>query len=161
MAILVKNGRIVLAESIAARPIHLAWGEGDGQWLNNVPPEDVNATALQGEVARRLATQVGYVLPDVTGNIELPNGNRYRLSQTSTNHLYARTQFDYTDGVGAAIRNIAIFVGTEVVGGLPPGQQYFTPAQVSNPGRMLHLEHFPPIFRGSNERESFEVVITF
>lgn len=159
MAILPKSGRVVIADSIVARPIHLAWGSGDGSWVTP-PPEDNNATALTAELARRTATEVGYVTPSPTGEITLPSG-RYARSVTPTNHLYVRTQFDFEDGQDSTIREIGVFVGTEVQGGLPMGQQYFTPGQIVNPGRLLHIEHLAPIIRMLTIRESFEIVVSF
>jgi hypothetical protein len=160
MSILVDAGRVAIAESIALRPIHLAWGSGDGAWVTP-PAESLAATALQTEIGRRTATEVAYVTPDPGGNIVLPNDAVFTRSVTPTNHLYVRTAFDFEDGLSEVIREIAIFVGTVTVGGLPPGQEYFTPAQVTGQGRMLSLENIGPIYRSPAIRESFEVVITF
>jgi len=160
MPILTKSGRIVIAEAIALRHVHCAWGRGDGAWTTSPPPEDSEATALIDEVGRRTADQVAYVVPDNAGDIVLPNGT-FSISPTPTRHLYVRTKFGYTDAPTSIIREMAVFVGTTTVAGLPPGQRYFVPSEISNPGRMLHLEHFQPIYRSGVIEESFEVVITF
>lgn len=160
MAVLAKSGRVVIAESIAARAIHAAWGTGDGSWTAVVPPEDVNASALMNEVGRHSVTAISYVTPNVAGEIVLPTG-AFTASGTATNHLYVRVSFDFADATGLVIREMGLFVGSTMVGGLPGGQTYFLPAQVATPGRLLHLEHFEPIFRSPAIRESFEVVITF
>lgn len=159
MPILTKSGRVVIAESIAVRPLHLAWGAGDGAWITP-PAEDVNATALEDEVGRRTATEVAYVVADVAGDIVLPTGT-FSRSLTPTNNLYVRTAFDFADASSSVIREIGIFVGSTMVGGLPGGQQYFIPAEVATPGRLLHTENLGPIYRSPAIRESFEVVITF
>lgn len=159
MPILTKSGRVVIAESIAVRPIHLAWGTGDGAWMMP-PPENADATTLINEVGRRVATEVAYVLPDEAGEIVLPNGT-FARSVTPTKNLYVRVAFEFNEAPSSVIREIALFSNTAVASGLPPGQQYFTPAQVSSPGRMLHLENIAPIYRSPAIRESFEVVITF
>lgn len=159
MPILTKSGRIAIAESIAARPIHVAWGTGDGTWITP-PAEDADATALMGEVGRRTASEVAYVVPDVAGDIELPTG-RFTRSLTPTNNLFVHTQFEFTDASSNVIREIGIFVGTETDSGLPPGQTYFVPSEVTDPGRLLHLENLAPIFRSPAVRESFDVVIIF
>ena len=159
MAILPQSGRVTIAESILERPIHLAWGAGDGSWVTP-PPEDDNATALTTELARRTATELAYVLPSPTGDIILPSG-RYVRSVNPTKYIYVRTQFDFADAENQTIREIAVFVGTEVQSGLPAGQQYFVPSEIVNPGRLLHIEHLAPIIRSINIRESFEVVINF
>lgn len=159
MPILTKSGRVVMAESISSRPVHIAWGTGDGAWTTTVPPENVDAVALMSEVGRRTAT-IGFVTPNEAGDIVLPNGT-FSASATPTNHLYMKAKFTFGDASSAVIREIALFVGTEVIPGLPAGQEYFTPAEVAAPGRMLHLEHFVPIFRSSAIEETFEVVVTF
>lgn len=160
MPILAKSGRVVIAESIAARSIHVAWGIGDGDWTTTVPPENADATTLINEVGRRTADEVAFVVPDPAGLIVLPTGT-FSLSPSPTNHLYIRTRFTFTDAPSSVIREIAAFVGSVPVGGLPVGQRYFTPAQIADPGRLLHVEHFQPIYRSSAIEESFEIVITF
>ncbi len=160
MPILTKSGRVVIAESIAARPIHLAWGIGDGAWTTTVPAEDSDDTALISEVGRREATEVAYVELDVDGDIVLPTGT-YSRSVTPTNNLFISTNFDFLDGGSSVIREIAIYVGSVMIGGLPGGQKYFVPAEVDEQGRLLHLEHFQPIYRSPAIRENFETVITF
>lgn len=159
MPILTKSGRVCIAESITLRAVHLAWGTGDGAWVSP-PSENPNATALLAEVGRRTANVVGYVEPDVTGEIVLPTGN-FTVSVTPTNSLLVTVNFDFADASSAVIREFGIFVGTETDVGLPGGQRYFTPGQVTDPGTLLHLENIAPIYRSPAIRESFQVVITF
>lgn len=160
MAILPQSGRVVIADSIIERPIHLAWGIGDGSWTTP-PPEDDAATALTAEVGRRTATEKAFVTPSPTGDIILPNGARFTRSATPTKWLYVRTQFDFADAESTTIREIALFVGTTVQVGLPSGQEYFTPDQIVSPGRLLHLENKEPMIRTITIRESFEIVVAF
>lgn len=159
MPILTNSGRVVIAESIAARPVHLAWGSGNGSWVTP-PSEDSNATALLNEIGRREATEVGYAVPDAGGDIILPTGT-FSRSLTPTNHLLVVTNFDFADAQSSVIREVAIFVGSTMVGGLPIGQKYFVPAEVATPGRLMHIENIAPIFRSPAIRENFEIVITF
>lgn len=163
MPILTKSGRVAIAESIAARAVHLAWGTGDGGWITP-PSEDPDQTALRVEVGRRVASEVAYAVPVTNpgdpAEIELPTG-RFNRSATPTNHLLVAANFQFADAPSSVIREIAIFSNTTLVGGLPVGQQYFAPADVSDPGRMVHLENIAPIFRSPAIRESFEIVITF
>lgn len=160
MAILTKSGRVVIAESIASRPVHIAWGTGDGSWTTP-PGESIIATNLLNEVGRRLATVVGFVVPDVNGAIVMPNGTKFTLSGTPTSNLYVTAEFDFVDASSSVIREAAIMVGTEIVAGLPAGQKYFTPDQVTNPGRLLQIEYFEPIFRSPAVRETYQAVIEF
>lgn len=160
MAILTKSGRVVIAESIAARAVHFAWGTGDGSW-DAPPTESVASTGLLNEVGRRVATVVGFVVADVAGTIILPNGGRFSLSATPTSNLYVKAEFDFTDAQSSVIREAAVFVGTQVFAGLPSGQKYFTPDQVTNVGRLLQIENFAPIYRSPAIRETFQTVIEF
>lgn len=161
MPILTGSGRVVMAQSIALRPIHLAWGPGDGSWTTNPPAEDIHATTVTGEYGRHVATLVGYVTPDEAGAIIIPDVGRFTVSGTPTNCLHIRTDFDFDDASSSEVRQIGLFVGTVLVGGLPGGQKYFIPAEVSDPGRLLQLENIPIIYRSSAIEESFETVIQF
>ena len=51
MATLPMSGRAAIASAISKRPLHVAWGSGDGAWLVP-PPENSTATALQSELGR-------------------------------------------------------------------------------------------------------------
>ena len=55
----------------------------------------------------------------------------------------------------------AVFVGTQVAAGLPPGQRLFVPSEIADPGVLLLIEHSPPIVRQASTRETFEFVLTF
>lgn len=159
MPILTKSGRVVIAESIAARPIYLAWGTGNGSWT--VPPtESVNAVALLSEIGRRIATEVAFAVPDVAGDIVLPTG-RFTRSVTPTNFLYVNTVYDFADASSSVIREVGVFVGATMSSGLPVGKKYFVPADYVLPGRMLHLENMAPIYRSPAIRPSFEIVVAF
>lgn len=159
MATFPNSGRIALAESIANETLHLAWGTGDGSWTTP-PTEDANATALLNEVGRRTVSAVSYVTPSDTGEIVLPDGGKFTASVSHTRHLLLTINFDYPDASSSVIRELAVFIGTQVAAGLPIGQQYFTPGQVTNPGRMLHLENIAPLYRSPAIAQSFQIVIT-
>lgn len=159
MPILTKSGRVVIAESISLRPIHLAWGTGDGAW-ETPPAEDADAVTVLNEIGRRTASSVSFVEPDEAGDIVLPTGT-FIASATPTNHLLVVTNFEFTDAQSSIIRNVGIFVGSTMVGGLPEGQRYFVPAEVATPGRLMHLENIAPIFRSPAIRENFQIVISF
>lgn len=159
--ILTASGRITIADSISRRPLHIAWGTGDGAWVS-APSENPTATALLNEVGRRTVTQCLFVVPDSAGSIDTGSG---KLSPSPgnapTNNLYVKANFDFADASGSVIREAAVFVGTQVAAGLPGGQQYFTPGQITDPGILLQIENFVPIFRSPAIQENFEYVITF
>lgn len=159
MPILTNSGRVAIAESIKAQPLHVAWGGGDGDWLEP-PVENIDATALLEEFGRLVATSVEFVTPNEEGNIVVPGGI-FSVSATPTEHLLITANFEFSNAPSAVIREMAVFVGSETVGGLPVGQTYFVPAEISDPGRMLHVENFAPIYRSPAIRESFQIVISF
>ena len=111
-----------------------------------------------------------YVNPDNSGSIVVPvfndaSGNSisksFSLSVVPTPNLYMRFNFDFTDAPVATIREVAIFVGTVVIAGLPAGQLYFTPDQLASNGTLLALENLiENIQRSPNSRQSFEFVLT-
>lgn len=161
MAVLQDPGRIALARAIAAQPIHLAWGRGLPVWDALPEPEPTNATALIDEIGRRAVTQVGYVLPDEDGEIELPSGVRYTAAAEPTQWVYIRFAFNYQDAEGETIREMAVFLGTQPIAGLPAGQRYFTPAQLASPGDIYALERMTAFPRSGAVRQVFEYVLPF
>jgi len=124
------------------------------------PPEPITQTALLREVGRRVVDEVHFVAPDPDGEIVVPTG-RYRLSTEPTNHLFIRVRFDFEDAATSIIREQGLFVGTVTDPELPPGQKYFVPSQVVDPGILLVLQNSVPIVRQPSTRETFEFVVTF
>ena len=154
------DGRVATAELIAAQPIHIAWGTGDPAWDSAPEPEPTNANGLLSEVGRRTATQVGFVIPDENGSIETPQGN-FSLSATPTRWLYVRVVFAFADAADQHIREIAVFMGTQTDPALPAGQRYFTPDQLTGPGRLYLLDRSQNFERSGTVRAAFEYVLPF
>lgn len=161
MAILTRSGRTAIAQSIKAQPLHLAWGTGNGSWTTTPPAENADATALLAEVGRRTVTQCDFVTPDNAGAIEIIGAGNFSITVTPTNMLWTMTRFDFGDAPTAAIREIGLFVGTVVQAGLPSGQRYFTPDQITDPGTLLQLENRQVIYRIPSERKTFDMLIIF
>ena len=159
MSVLTNTGRAVIAESIAARPIHLAWGTGDGQW-DTPPAEDVAATGLINEVGRRKVFQISHVAPADDGEIVVPTG-RFSPSDTSTGHLYLAFRFDFEDAADEVIREVGVFVGSQPADTVPPGKFYLLPDELADPGTLLLLENIAPLYRNAASRQTFEFVISF
>lgn len=161
MPSLQNDGRIGETEIFINLPIYFGWGRGLPEWDEIWQPEPVDSTALVDEVGRRLATQVQYVVPDDSGEIELPEG-RYRVSQVPTRWAHVRVVFDYEDAAGETIREVAIFYGTEINDGLPEGQRYFSPEQIKKSGRVKVLHHLEQkIVRQGGVRQTFEYILPF
>ena len=161
MAVLQDKGRTALARAIAAQSIFLAWGRGLPAWDAAPAAEPTTAAALVDEIGRRQVTAVQYVQPDAAGEIELPDGTRYTVSATPTKWLHVRWTFDCADAAGEDVRELGIFVGGTVVDGLPPGQRYFTAAQVATPGDLYCLEQLPKFTRNAGVRQVQEYVLPF
>ena len=124
------------------------------------PPEDTVRTTLIAEVGRRLVEETHFVEADDEGEIVVPTG-RYRVVTEPSRHLFVRVRFDFEDASTSVIREQGLFVACETDPGLPLGQRYFSPAQVTEPGILLLLQHSVPIVRQPSTRETFEFVVTF
>ncbi|MFZ6712009.1 hypothetical protein [Undibacterium sp. TC9W] len=165
MATLQDQGRIELAELFKNRPLHLAWGRGLVAWDAAPDSETITATALVDEIGRRLASQKQFVVPETDPNaantIKVPSGDLYRIVNTPSRWVLVDFVFDYSDGTGESIRELGLFVGTEVAAGLPVGQRYFTPAQVTSPGRMYMLDHIPRLIRSGATEQVYRYVVPF
>ena len=160
MAILVTSGRTAIADTIRDSTIFMGWGSGLAAWDTNFVIEQTSKTQLVTPVGFRRLTESAFCTPDPNGTIVVPTGS-FIVSQTPTNHLYLRFTFDFEDSPTAQIRESAVFLGTVTQAGLPLGQNYFSPAQVTNPGTMLVAENVPRINRTPATRETFEFVVTF
>ena len=153
-----EQGRIAMAVTIAARPLHIAWGLGDEAWDSMDPlewPSLVKATALVNEVGRRKPSVVGFVTPDDNGSIVVPVEKRvteegtvevvtkrYAYSAEPTAYLYLRADFDYSDSPDC-----------------PAGQLYFRPDEIVNAGRLFAAQILDePITRSPNRKIGIELV---
>lgn len=160
-AILTLAGRVAIAEAIkASNAVHMAWGNGDPSWGTTPPSPPPNTTTLLDEVGRRQAVEASYCSPNPAGVIVVPNGT-FTISATPTQNLYFKFFFEFGDAVGETIREQAIFLNTVRNAGVSPSLAYLTPGQISNPGRMIVLQHSAPILREVTTRQLFEFVVTF
>lgn len=168
MSVMPTSGHVAIAELIKAQPLHVAWGPGDGSWVTP-PAEDINDTSLVAELGRRTAGSVVYVEP-FTGTpddedptyINVPGKGYFVVSDVPTKYLLVMAQFQFSEEPTATIRQTGVFMDTQVIAGLPPGQRYFTPDQIESPGRMLQLQNLPePIPRDSEYRTRFTHLLEF
>jgi len=141
-------------------PIHLAWGFGDPDWDVSPVPESIDDYTLVAEIGRRVTSQVRFCTPDPDGEIVVPTG-RFRESIDPQRHIFLRFNFDFFDAPDATIREVGVFVGTQTQEDLPPGQTYFEPGDITDPGILLVIERVPRFDRSASVRQSFEFVITF
>ena len=141
MAILTFSGRAAIIQYIMSCPIHLAIGSGDATWGSVPDPPDYQATGLINEIGRKKLTQAFFVNEDDNGDILMPGGRCYSQSATPTRHLFIRFMFNYGEGVNTLIREVGIFINTQVKAGLPVTQTFFTPDQLADKGTLLMLEN--------------------
>ena len=169
LAVLTKIGRAALVKAVRERPLFLAWGSGDPGWETGEVemPSLVDASALVAEVGRRIPTLVSFAIPNDNGSIVIPKGRtpsgevqeaRYAISESPTPYLYVQTAYSFSDAADAVIREIAVFMDSTVKPGLPPGQQYFLPSEIDDPGLILAAQIFTPAI---NRSPSVRQVIDF
>lgn len=172
IATLTKSGRAAIAQSIADRPVYLAWGTGEIEWDNLGDadlPSLIDRTSLFNEIGARRASVIGFCEPDEAGDIVVPVGTtpeggvevaRYQQKPDPTPYLYIKTAFDFSDAKDAVIREVGIFLDTIPDPDLPPGQMYFTTEQLENLGRLLAMQILrPKILRSPAVRQIIEFVL--
>lgn len=123
------------------------------------PAESIQASTLLHEVGRKAVDEVTFCVGDENGLLVTPTG-RFTATDTPTNQLYVHATFDFEDAANETIRELGIFIGTEVADSCPPGQRYFVPADLKDPGILLVLENTVPLIRTAATREAFSFVIT-
>ncbi len=130
------------------------------EYTEDTPPEPIMSEKLLNELGRRTADEVLFCTGDENGELVTPSG-RFKPSNVPTNNLYLKFTFDFTDAANQVIRELGVMVGTKVKEKAPPGQRYFEPKDVENPGILLVLEHTVPLIRTAATRETFSFVVTF
>ena len=171
LATLTKTGRAAIAKAIIARPLYLAWGTGSEAWDADdaTLPSLVDSTALTAEVGRRIIAIKGFVTPDSDGGIVIPVGTnpdgsveemRYAQVEGPTPYIYLRVNYDFADASNAIIRELGVFMDGTVNEELPPGQMYFKPEDVADPGLLLAAQIITPaINRSPAVRQTVEFVL--
>lgn len=159
MSIFVQSASVAVAQSIKSSGVWIAWGNGLVGWDTVPVAEPIGATALVAELGRRRASIIDYVVANPAGTIIVPQGS-FSVSPTPTNTLYVRCNFANTEEVGQFIREAAVFIGTVPDAGLPSGQDYFPPADITTPGTMLMLERFAAIERTIDFSVSLQFIFT-
>lgn len=162
MGIITNSGRAAAAKAVKEQTLYLAWGTGGSDWSAEAPPEDELSTGLRNEVGRKALFRSLFVHPDDDGEITISEHGRYAVSTEPTPYLFLEFEFDFRDGAGETIRELGIFMGGKIKDGLPPGQSYFIPAEVEEPGTLFMLEHRETALeRTTSERCHIAYVIPF
>lgn len=172
VATLTRPGRAAIAKTIAERPIFLGWGTGEAAWDNMGDadlPSLLERATLFNEIGIRRASVVGFCEPSETGDIVVPIGTaadggvetaRYQQKSTPTPYLYIKVNFDFADAQNDVIREVGLFLDVEPKADLPPGQMYFKPSEIENPGELLAIQIVrPKILRSPAVRQILELVL--
>ena len=130
------------------------------EYSESTPPELITSEKLLNELGRRTADEVLFCTGDENGELLTPSG-KFRPSNVPTNNLFLKFTFDFTDAANQVVRELGVMVGTKVKEKVLPGQRYFEPKDVENPGILLVLEHTVPLIRTAATRETFAFVVTF
>ena len=144
-------GKAAMAKAISERTLHYAWGTGEASWDEDTKtrPAWKSRTALVNEVGRRTVTRVGFVEPDAAGDILVPTVQKdgtvqvvaYKMVEPGPSpYLYLQVNFGFEDAANLTIREVGIFMDTVTKEGLPPGQRYFLPGEIADPGLLLAAE---------------------
>jgi hypothetical protein len=121
--------------------------------------EDVNT--LVNEVGRRIVSQKEFVVEDNVNGTIVFNDKRWRIVNDPTPHVYLSFNFQSDEATDVSIYQLGLYTNTIVDPILPPGQQYFVPAEINDPGSAYMLENVQPFPRNAGKREVFEFVISF
>lgn len=170
LATLTTAGRAAIVKALKERSIHLAWGIGLSEWdaEDAVLPGLTSRTELFNEIGRRAITSSAYVTPDEEGDIVIPissesselNEVRYSISDVPTPYLYIRVNYDFSDAPNAVIRELGVFMDTEVADGVPAGKKYLLPEDLSDKGILLAMQCVKPaINRSPSVRQTIEFVL--
>ncbi|WP_353277818.1 hypothetical protein [Wolbachia endosymbiont (group A) of Agelastica alni] len=130
------------------------------EYTQDTPPESITSEKLLNELGRRVVDEVLFCTGDENGELVTPSG-RFKSSAVPTNNLYLKFTFDFTDAANQVIRELGVMVGTKLKKKVPPGQRYFEPQDIEDPGILLVLEHTVPLIRTAATRETFSFVVTF
>lgn len=165
-------GRSTVAQDICEREMAIGWGSGLAAWdsmADSALPSLIDCKSLYNEVGRRKVSAKGYCLPATDGSIIVPIGMmpdgtvdvaRYAPAPEPTPYLYFRANYEFGDASSATIREIGLFQDSVFAANLPAGQQYFTKAQVTGPGKLMAMQIVrPPILRSASIRQMIEFVL--
>lgn len=125
------------------------------------PVPTVGQTDLVNFLGLLKVTNKTYVTPDVAGLLSTGDGEKWTASGSPTPYIYLEAGYDYIDESDKVIREIGVFADVTLDGGLPGGQTYFPPADISDQGTIINVENIAPITRSVSNKGIFSVVLRF
>ena len=88
----------------------------------------------------------------------MPGGARYNPSAEPTRWLLLRANLEFGHAQGEQVREFGVFIGGATDPALPPGQLYFSRAQVTDIGAPYAIERHPVETR-SGEKSTLQMVV--
>ena len=155
-------GRQTINGQLAAQQWLMGIGSGDAGWNAAAPPaESLGATALMAPLIYRLLTpqRVTQTPLNVAGDIEVA-GREYIV--TSTGHqLYFELLLRIDDLPGVTVREQGLFLAP-TVSEVNQLKRLLTPAQVTDPGMLIVLDHLrPALSRTPATVRRYQALVTF
>jgi hypothetical protein len=119
-------------------------------YVPTVPQPDLTTQTLVNEVGRVPVTATHFIVPfdeadDLEANYVIIEGAKYALMSEPARMLLFQGHLNAADGVGAPIREYALFSRCAVDPELPPGQVYFDAADIVAPGVMVIAKQRTPV----------------
>ncbi|WP_322997517.1 hypothetical protein [Castellaniella sp.] len=114
-----------------------------------IPQPDLTTQALVSETGRVSVGAVQYVVPfdeaEDALSFVIVDGSKYALVAGPSRTLLFTAHLSATDGVGDPIREYALFSRCAVDPDLPPGQSYFEPHLIADPGTLVVSRFRTPV----------------
>ncbi len=164
---------------MAAKPITLAVGRGDGVWAGTPPPLNGTETALLDPFAMVRASGTLYcdlvadisaipaaeleamgAEPNPSGYFKDKTGAVWEIAAEPTMYLYCMFVLSQTAGFGETMREFAVYIDTVFDAAVPPGQLYNVWGDVVTPGTPLVMANEPANLR-DGAREAIGVILKF
>lgn len=154
--------RIQFANETLAKNILCGVAAGSSGWGDNPPLPSLDVTGLSTTpLAWKRVLDKRYAVPDTNGAFVLPDGSRWTIGGTPSEHLYLRANFEPTEVSDIAFREVAFHMSAVTQAGLPSGQVLYTNDQVTDAGTLLAIQRRPLVQRNNITREIFETIVTF
>lgn len=161
MAVFTIGGRELAAALFKAQPFFLAVGQGDAAWDGGIVAPLATDTALVAPIGVTRLRDIQFVQPDDAGEISMADASHWATTQDATRYLYLEFKLDLADAEPATLRENGIYHGTILDGAVPAGQFYIPLDQVTDLGKLIHVDRYNSIIRDGTLEQSFSFILTF
>lgn len=137
---------------------YIAWGSANpaNDDLPDLPERDPEDNALETHIAHLKAT-AQFVTPDEEGALSTASGERWTVSVTPTRYIFVEAPYDWEDGVGHTIRELAVYADATPGSGFE-ADLYLPAANLTNLGKLMTSENIHGLERLSSRRGSIALV---